>query len=247
MTKPKKPRRHYVDAAGNRLPSVTTIIGLLNKPALMGWAARMAAEYVGERLRGCILTGDSDDEFVNTVIAAGKNAHNTTRDHAAKLGTDAHALVERHYDGETIAVDVGTEDAALVHGSYRRTVEHFTKTGTELIYNELQMVDPVLGYGGTMDFVLRRGSRFLVGDLKTGKGVYDEVVIQLGAYTSLLKLAVPTLEIDGGVVVHSPIHGEVAEYEITKDQLAYGASIFGALLLVYKNIDKCKLNKGNDE
>ena len=37
-------RRNYRDGEGKKLPGVTTVLGVLEKPALVPWAARIAAE-----------------------------------------------------------------------------------------------------------------------------------------------------------------------------------------------------------
>lgn len=233
----KKVRRDYRDANGNKLPSVTTVIGLLNKPALMGWAARIAAEATAHAI---IEGGMAKD----AAVALGKIAHNRTRDHAADLGTRAHDLVERHYVDGPPMVDVSDSDNAKVHGAYARVVAHFDGTETTVVASEVQLVDLTLGFGGTLDFVLSRGGLMFMGDLKTGKAAYDEVVIQLAAYRWLWNLHNPTQQINGGgLVIHSPIEGECTEIPITIAQLDAGRHIFGCLLEVYKALPKCKLNR----
>ena len=86
-TKKKAPRRQYKDASGNKLPSVTTILGaVIAKPGLIHWAAKISAEATAE----AILDGFCSRE---EAIAAGTKAPNSHRDHAAGLGTIVHAMV----------------------------------------------------------------------------------------------------------------------------------------------------------
>lgn len=63
----------YKTADGKRVPSVTTILGILNKPALLDWAWRMGCE--------------------------GQD-YKAVRDNAGDIGTLAHYLILCHLKGE---------------------------------------------------------------------------------------------------------------------------------------------------
>lgn len=233
----KEPRRIYTGHNGERLPGVTSILGLLNKPALLGWAARVAAEATAE----AIFDGGASREVA---VLTGKNAHNKKRDKAADLGTLAHELVEMHYTDGAPLVDVSIPDNAKAHGAYQRVVEHMERTATRVIRSEVALSDPAMGFGGTLDFVLERGGALYIGDLKTGKAAYDEVIIQLAAYRWLWSKHEPDMPLaGGGLLIHSPIDGVCTEVMITPAQLDVGQHIFGALVEVYKNLDKCKLDR----
>ena len=39
-----RPKTGYADPNGQRVPGVTTVIGILDKPALVGWAGKLCAE-----------------------------------------------------------------------------------------------------------------------------------------------------------------------------------------------------------
>ena len=82
----KKPRRQYKDANGKRLPGVTTVLGVLEKPALIGWAATVAAEATAD---ACANGLPPDQARI-----LGRAAVFARRDKAADLGTRAHAMVE---------------------------------------------------------------------------------------------------------------------------------------------------------
>lgn len=234
-TTTKPPRRQYIGHNGEKLPGVTQILQLLNKPALLGWAAKIAAE---ETARG-ILDGAMSRE---QAIQFGKGAHNRKRDKAADLGTLAHDLVERHYKVGAPVVDVSSPDMARVHGAYRRVVEHFDRTDTKVSASEVALVDKDLGFGGTIDFIVERDGRRYMGDLKTGKSAYDEVIIQLAAYRWLWSKHCPDQPITGGgLLVHSPIDGVCTEVLIPSEQLDIGQHIFGALIEIHKNLPRCKL------
>ncbi len=63
MTTTKKPRRQYRDGNDKRLPGVTTVLGVLDKPALVPWAARQAAEATAAAKRQRLDTAREDDRL----------------------------------------------------------------------------------------------------------------------------------------------------------------------------------------
>lgn len=233
----KKTRRDYRGHNGEKLVGVTSVIGLLNKPALLGWAARVAAEATAE----AILDGGASREMAITI---GKAAHLKRRDHAADLGTRAHELVEQHYTSGPPIVDVSTSDAAKVHGAYSRVVALLDGSASRVLHCEVALEDKDAQFGGTIDGIVERNGLLYVFDLKTGKAAYDETIIQLGAYRHLWQLHNPTMPLTGGgLLIHSPIDGVATEIHVTPEQLSAGAAIFAALLAIHKTLPQCKLNR----
>ena len=56
-------------------------------------------------------------------------------------------------------------------------------SGWRLRLSEAMLVNPMMGYGGTLDLLAYdRDGRTVLADIKTGKGVYQEAVLQLTAY-----------------------------------------------------------------
>lgn len=191
-------------------PSVTTVIGSTlgwSKDALIGWAHKLGRE--GRSLR--------------------------ERDDAAALGSAVHALVARHYGAEE---DVDDTVAALIDQA-RPNAERVIAWIDEryaVIECERQMIGS--DYAGTLDLVLRDKERgdLVIADLKTGRGVYDEVAIQLGAYAALLdELDLPEGELRGwlGLVISAHAGEEIKGYEVTAEAIDLGAEAFQRLLWIY--------------
>jgi hypothetical protein len=229
-TKEKPARRQYrVD--NKRVPGVTTVLGVLDKPALVGWAATTAADAAVE----ACANGMPPDE----ARKAGRAAVFARRDKAADLGTRAHAMVEAHFAGEEISVDVSDPEEAKVYACARRAIDHIEKTCTRVVLSETAYTSP-MGFGGTLDLVVERDGKLLIADLKTGKGVHDEVVPQLAAYRFLLSCA--NVIVDSGLVFHVPVDGEeVTEHEISSWKLDHGWRIFDAALTIYQTRKGAKL------
>lgn len=234
-TKEKPARRAYKNTDGKRLPGVTTVLGVLDKPALLGWAARTAADAAVEAMT----SGSPPDAAKET----GRKAVFARRDKAADLGTRAHALVEAHFAGETVDVDVSNPEDAKVYACARRAIDHITATCTRVVLSETAYTDTAEGFGGTIDLVVERDGKLYVADLKTGKGAHDEVVPQLAAYRWLLQRA--AVEVDGGIVFHVPVDGDtVTEHAITSEKLNAGRTIFFAALSIYKTKEAARLVDG---
>jgi len=180
------PHQQYRAANGDRLPGVTTILGGLAKPALLGWYAGQEREGVVQYLRsGRPLPTRKDGK--PSWFAEMK------RDKAADLGTITHFRCEAWLKGEVaegagIPPDLWT---ASTHG-LDRFVAWWKEAGFTLLESEKQLVHDgeALRYGGTIDIVAADASlRKIVVDLKTSKASpgwpYDEIFAQASAYAHL--------------------------------------------------------------
>lgn len=212
--KTKKPRRVYLDADGNKLPSVTEVIGRnlgWSKDALMAWANKIGRE--------------------GKTIAQG-------RDDAALKGQCVHAIVESILQDTPLDWEgFGPMAEALVAECTPNAerVVAWIKERYDVIACEFQFCHP-FGYGGTIDLVLRDKAtgETVIADLKTGKNVYSDVVVQLGAYTlgwdSSGTEEDPHNAIHGGLVIGAPFGAEITPTVIPYDLLMRGEDHFLALL-----------------
>ena len=144
----KKARRDYRTKDGVKLPGVTTVIGETlgwGKQALIGWAYKLGKE--GRSLR--------------------------ERDDAADLGTLTHEIAGALLGGEAVDTERWTpEQIEKATPNGERVAAHILDR-----YEVLHVELPIVGArcGGTLDYVLRARSdgALVLGDLKTGKGVYE--------------------------------------------------------------------------
>lgn len=241
--KKSKPRRQYGKAKdGSPIVSVTTVIGQTlgwSKDGLMFWAAERSARKALE------LSATAMD--TEEIVRLSKLAHVTERDNAADAGKTAHAMVEAYLKGEDPddAVDVflPADIITKARAAFAKFVAWWPTAGYEVILNEQAYVDVDAGYGGTMDLVLRNKAtgETVVADNKTGKRIYDEVVIQLGAYALLARLH--GHDVKSGLVIHIPVEGEASFVEVAGNVLEWGAKAFAALLLVHRSKSIIKLEQ----
>jgi hypothetical protein len=180
---------HQYTFEGKTYPGVTGILKVLDKSGpLMSWAARQTAEAFVETVRGDM---DSSgrvwdmaplEQLLKSVGAEGVVKAMTSRsawknDEAKNLGTNVHEFADRINRGQ----DTGTMTVpeALYVEHYRTWL---AASGWDVKISEAFLVN-TSGYGGTLDILARdRDGRAVLADIKTGKGVYREVTLQLAAY-----------------------------------------------------------------
>src|SRR3990167_4720933 len=93
---------HYYELDGKRLYGVTTVLGVIAKPALIPWAVKMATDYVenhvGEFWNPEFTIGDSGEHFseeaLHEVLMEAKSAHRKKKEDAGESGTTNHEIIE---------------------------------------------------------------------------------------------------------------------------------------------------------
>lgn len=199
---------------GTKCPGVTTIIGKgLPKPALMHWAAKVAARCaVQEHAIWSTMPEASALDWIRT-------AHTRDRDAAGNRGTEVHGLAEQLRNGAE--VDVPAELVGHVD-SYIQFLADWQP--------EPLLIEGVVGsrkhrYMGTFDSIEdMAGERWLL-DIKTNRsGPFGEVALQLAAYRYAEFFLdadgqeQPMLEVDRcGVVWVTDTGYEVYEFKADQD------------------------------
>lgn len=163
-------RGRFYDIGGERYPSVTTILAAVAKPALGAWAARVTAEYCADAA-GELAQMDRAEA---TWLAKGAPARE--RDAAAERGTAVHEIIAERIAGRPGVVTSAT--APYLCAFDRFVVER----APAFALSEQTVYNPTLGYAGTFDLLVGMGGVDWLIDIKTGKGVYPEVAMQLAAY-----------------------------------------------------------------
>jgi len=146
---------------GTRFPGVTTIVGILDKPALIKWANRIGLEG----------------------IEVGKYV-----DDKADIGTLAHAMITNRLKGED--TDTSDYSANQISQSENAVLSYFEWEKShkiEPILIEEPLVSEEFGFGGTADIYAEIDGKLELIDLKTGNGIWPEHFIQTAAYAHLLE------------------------------------------------------------
>lgn len=163
---------HRYKLDGEWVPGVTTILGVLNKPALPKWAAATVAEYVAdhrEAVEHLYAAGRAP------MVAALKETPWQRRDDAAARGTTFHDFAERIAKGEE--VDVPDEQVGLVESCLAFMEDY--DIGADALA-EVCVGSREHRYAGKVD-LFANGA---IWDYKSGKRIYASTAFQLVAYAN---------------------------------------------------------------
>ncbi|MGW5637127.1 hypothetical protein [Streptomyces sp. NPDC003832] len=195
-----------------RYPGVTSIIGMLPKPFLAIWQAKMAAELAVDSLSIIEQMAERDRDGAIAYLRGAANRYTKQR---ATIGSKAHDLFERMIRGERI----GRVHPDMV--PYQRLFAEFLDSvQPELLRAEDIAWSDTHRYAGSFDGIVRvrlndRGRPDPAGepalvmvDWKTSKDTYPDVALQLAAYSRADVIITPDgarqpmPELDGAMVLH---------------------------------------------
>lgn len=191
------------------LVGVTSLLGILDKPGIPIWTAREAGKAIGLQIKQWIdapKTGVSTFDLVGLekiayeAIKDGYRYAESLKDKAAERGTDGHTIaeliaIEYHNKGHGSLTDdflisllrgqpsLAADDTYLIALAVR---EWFLRVKPVVKATEKMVVCVPCGYGATLDLECEIEDT-LAGlmtypwliDVKTGKGVYDTVALQV--------------------------------------------------------------------
>jgi hypothetical protein len=193
--------RSYIwPPTGEKFTSVTTVQKAMAKEALVYWSARVVAEGAISHLAvwQAIREKDGDEAAVRYL----KGLPWAKRDKAADAGTAVHQAVDAELKGIAVEWPSGLSGFQEQYGRFKAAYQ------PEWITSEATVYSRRYGYAGTLDWIARIGGRVLLGDVKSGENVYDEVALQLAAYRYADWLDLgdgiehPLPAIDGTAVLH---------------------------------------------
>ena len=156
-----------------RFWSVTTILNIVAKPALIRWSAKQVAEFAVTHRD---LWAELEEREAVDLL---KGSPWRERDRAADLGLGLHDQIERLVAGQTVT-DVTEKEAGYLE-AFRRFYRDFHPT---VLASELTIFNRRHAFAGTLDLIIHLPGNALpqIADIKTGKSVYGEVQLQLCGY-----------------------------------------------------------------
>ena len=156
-----KAHQKYFTLEGILVPGVTTVLGILAKPALVPWANKLG------------LQGIDVSKYVDSL---------------ADVGTLTHRIVEAYLKHEEVDYsDYTPNQRAMAETAAAKFFEWEKKNDFKVIKSELQLVSEKHYFGGTCDiYAVLNGKKTLI-DIKTSKACYPEHFTQVSAYKILLE------------------------------------------------------------
>jgi hypothetical protein len=193
-----KVHQRYKTKDDKIVPGVTTVLGILDKPALIHWAWKLGLE--GEDYK-------------------------KVRDKAASIGTIAHYMAECDIKGVKPELsDYTPNDVDKAETAFLAWLDFRAKNHIKPLASEIQLVSEKYRYGGTIDLYATMDDKLCLIDLKTSSGLYPEMRLQLAAYKNRLEEnglpvdQVHLLRIDkeSGEFNHHSLGSVEAEWEMFK-------------------------------
>jgi PD-(D/E)XK nuclease superfamily len=193
---------------GGPYPSVTTIIdAAVGKSVMLAWTRRHAIEYLLANGDAAHYLSGSLEERANRLESAVTRASTTKAD----LGTRVHASLEqligwqiegRQSHGWPAGHDPLWPEDQQRHIAQFRAFEQRHKV--QWIASEVPMISEALGVGGTLDAIGMVDGVLTLVDFKTNRRTYLEHVLQLAAYSAMLRETHPEWPIEAAGILHLP-------------------------------------------
>lgn len=177
------PKRKYT-IDGQAVPSVTQILGVLDKPGLPWWGMQIGVQGVIELAKRHdnpnIIGPETDPDKVVAWLTSEKLTVNHQRDNAAKRGTGVHDALEQYCATGAIPSlsDFPVEERGFVQALCKFLIDHEPQPErTEVIVGSREHQ-----FAGRYDLRCTIAGRNGILDLKTGKRLYNTVHLQASAY-----------------------------------------------------------------
>jgi hypothetical protein len=199
------------------VPSVTTVLNVMAKPALIQWLQKqvLLAALTLPRIQG-----EPEEAYIDRIIVDSKEQGRA----AADAGTDIHASIQGFYEGKVI-----TRHEQHVKG----TIAKLDSTFGQQAWIAERAFGHSHGFGGKSDLYCTEGDG-IVADIKTKEftenskvDAYDDHLIQLAAYR--VGLGIPKARC-ANVFVSRSVPGLVVVNEWSEEDLQRGWEMFCSLL-----------------
>jgi hypothetical protein len=194
-------RRYRIPGTDEAYDSVTSILSAIGKPALINWAANQERALVMEAAANLhedlpLAPRMSRLAYLATLqTRLGKEkAHQRELAKAAEIGSQTHGYIEwtlRRERGEVVGPEPRISDRAL--WAFMAWPDWQASVKLRPLAIEQVVWSTTYRFAGTLDFLAEitlPGHAVpvpVVGDLKTGKAIYDEARLQVSAYVAALR------------------------------------------------------------
>jgi hypothetical protein len=217
-------------------PSITTVLGVINKPALVQWAVNCAIDY----LRNCLCEGEFSTEDIDRFLDEAKYAHRFVKQQAADIGSEAHNWLEAYWRAKLF--DIQGPDELPENQQVRNCVEAALK------WIDSHKITPLLieralysrkhEVAGRMDKLAFVDGRLSVVDWKSSTGLWPEYVLQTSAYAKIYEEEMGVVVEDRWLVKLGKYDGEFQAKQFTKEECDKDFEAFLGAVAVYKRLQQ---------
>jgi hypothetical protein len=221
----------WYNVGGLEYPSVTTILQVIGKPALIAWSAKVEREMVTnasvslyEDLAGTPKMSSAAYLMSLSTRIGSTKAHQKELQKAAEIGSQAHKLIEWNLRA-SLMQEAGPSPHITDKAMWAFMAWEDWKKSVNLkpIWIEQTVWSDKYGYAGTMDLLAEVNGVLTVVDWKTGKAIYPEAKLQNAAYRHALR-EMGHGDAKQGMIVRLPKNTDDPEFEVklieeTEEQL----------------------------
>ena len=190
-------------------PSVSTILGVEEKPWLTAWKDKWG--YLAER---------------KTAMAS-------------KIGTEFHRCVEEYLDDGCFLVscDIPYSMGRRIEGMMGSFIRWADNIDGVIHATELRVVSRKYAYSGTLDAVGRFGKKLIIVDWKTSSKIYPEAELQLAAYAEAYNERCESRAdyVKNGLIVH--VSKSKPDFKLTTKAFKLGKRPLARFLKLRANFD----------
>lgn len=169
-----------------QVPSVTTILNVLNKPMLVPWAVGVTVDFIRAELDRIFSGSSVEIDKVFAVVDSAREAHDLVKQEAADIGSSAHDWLENYWKSVVQKTDSPPvpEDEKV-----RNCVDAALKWIAEHEFKPLLVERPFYSrkyqITGKEDLAAIVDGKLAIVDYKSGKAIYPETALQSAAYAKM--------------------------------------------------------------
>ncbi len=228
------PIKHIYMANGVRTDSCTGVLSVINKPALLGWAVKVTADYIDANLHPGIAI---DELQKKKLIENAKKEHRVKKTDAGDHGTFLHSLIEKHLKGIKYDEPINP----IIKNSLEQFKVWIKENDVILKCSERKVYSLKHKVSGTLDIIASVKGKIVLYDVKTASGIWPEQFLQTNFYKAALQEEFPDKRIDHVGIIRCGKDGSFEVKEANDFEKNFEAFL-GALVL-YRRLKEMELEK----
>lgn len=219
-------------------PSITTVLSVINKPALIPWAVRETVDF----LRMKLTEGEHTEAEVEAYFEMAKDAHKLRKKEAADIGTQAHNWLEQYWRSKLFPESFKAWELPKderVRNCVQAALKWIDEHKIEPILIEKPVYSRQYRVSGRLDKLALVDGRLAVVDWKSSKGLWPEYQFQTAAYTKFFEEEDPETRCDDRWLVQlGKETGEFHAARFDRQSLEADFEAFAAAVTLYRRLQE---------
>lgn len=222
----EKAHIYYLEGQEDKpFTGVTSVLGVIAKPALIQWAANMACDYITNNFP-TFEELQKRPTRITEIIKEARTAHKKKKESAGDIGTEVHKTIEEWIKEKK--EPILNEQGMTMFQNFKKWAED---NNIKFLDSERRLYSETHWLAGTCDFTCEIKGKKYVGDLKTSSGIYGrDYFAQCAAYRLMLE-EMGEKDYHGTIIVRCGKDGsfevkESFDYETDRDYFLAALKIY---------------------